>query len=125
MNMLKKLIGITGVFAASFLCVSCAVHQTHFMDEIVLSGLKDGVYEGKDTTPLCSVTVQTTVRNGAVTDITVLRSLSYPPAARAYRIIPQRIIGEQSLDVDGVTAATVSVNNIKRAVRNSLRQAVR
>ena len=125
MTRFKTITVIGAAGAAALFGLSCAVHQTHFMDKIALSRLKDGVYQGKDVTPLCSVTVQTTVQQGAITDIKVLRSLSYPLAAKAYRVIPQRIVDAQSLDVDGVTAATVSVNNIKRAVRNSLREAGR
>lgn len=103
---------------------ACAARHTHFMETLDLRGMQDGTYIGKDTTALCSVKLATTVKDGKISDIKILSHLvSYPLAGRAYDIIPKRIIEKQSLDVDAVTAATVSSNNIKRAVRNALTEA--
>ncbi|MFN7170067.1 MAG: FMN-binding protein [Candidatus Omnitrophota bacterium] len=105
---------------------SCAAHRTHFMDTLNLKGIKDGTYIGEDTVviPPCSVKLATTVKDGKIADIKILSHIvSYPLAGRAYDILPKRIIERQSLDVDAVTAATVSTNNIKRAVLKALEKA--
>lgn len=94
------------------------------MDTFDLRRIPDGTYLGQDTTPLCSVRLAATIQEGEITAIKILRHLvSYPLAGRAYDIIPKRIVQEQSLDVDAVTAATVSSNNIKRAVLDALKKA--
>lgn len=103
---------------------SCATHRTHFMQQLDIKTLKDGTYIGKDTTPLCRVNLATAIKDGKITDIKILSHFAtYPLAGRAYDIIPNRIVEKQSLDVDAVTAATVSSNNIKRAVLNALQKA--
>lgn len=105
---------------------SCAVRHTHFMDTLDLRRLKDGTYIGQDTVviPPCSVKLAITVKYGKITDIKILSHfVSYPLAGRAYDIVPKRIIEKQSLDVDAVTAATVSTNNIKRAIFIALEEA--
>lgn len=100
---------------------SCATARTHFMDSLNLNQLKDGLYIGQDTTPLCGVKLATTVREHKIDQIKILSHfVTYPLAGRAYDIIPKRIVQKQSLDVDAVTAATVSSNNIKKAVFNAL-----
>lgn len=102
---------------------SCAARHTHFMDTLNLKGIKDGTYIGKDSVaiPPCSVRLATTVEDAKITEIKILSHfVSYPLAGRAYDIIPKRIIEKQSLDVDAVTMATVSSNNIKSAVFKAL-----
>jgi uncharacterized protein with FMN-binding domain len=94
------------------------------MKELDVKRLKDGIYIGEDSSFMCSVKLRVTVENGVISDIKILSHfVTYPLAGRAYTQIPKRIIKEQSLDVDAVTAATVSTNNIKRAVLNALRKA--
>jgi uncharacterized protein with FMN-binding domain len=96
------------------------------MQELNLKRLKDGTYLGQDTALLCSVKLATTIKDDKITEIKILSHyVTYPLAGRAYDIIPKRIVAKQSLDVDAVTAATVSSNNIKRAVFNALKQAER
>lgn len=103
---------------------SCAARHTHFMEDLDFTRVKDGTYTGSDTSLLCSVKLATTIKDGKISDIKILSHyVTYPLAGRAYDIIPKRIVEKQSLDVDAVTAATVSTNNIKRAVRNALTEA--
>lgn len=103
---------------------SCAVTQTHFRDTLELARLKDGVYVGEDSVPLCNVKLAVTIKEGRISDIKILSHfVSYPLAERAYTIIPKRIIEKQSLDVDAVTGATISSNNIKKALQDALKKA--
>lgn len=105
---------------------SCVAHHTQFMQRLDFKELKDGTYLGSDTTLLCSVKLTTTVEDNKITAIKILRHfVTYPLAGRAYDLVPQRIVEKQSLDVDAVTAATVSTNNIKQAVFNALEKARR
>ena len=111
------------IFILVFLS-SCATAHTQFMRNTDLKRLKDGTYKGDDTTFLCSVKLATTIKAGEISDIKILSHyVTYPLAGRAYAQIPERIIKAQTLDVDAVTAATVSTNNIKRAVLDALEKA--
>lgn len=104
---------------------ACATGRTHFMQQLRFETIKDGTYIGQDTVvPMCNVKLSITVKAGRISEIKILRKFfTYPLAARAYTVIPQRIVKEQSLDVDAITTATVSSNSIKRAVLNALKKA--
>lgn len=112
------------IFILLIFLSSCAARHTHFMQALDLKSLKDGTYIGQDVIPLCRVKLATTIKNNKITEIKILSHfVTYPLAGRAYAQIPERIIKAQSLDVDAVTAATVSSNNIKRAVLDALEKA--
>lgn len=103
---------------------SCAISRAHFRDTLELARLKDGVYIGEDSVSLCNVKLSVTIKEGRISDIKILSHfVSYPLAERAYTIIPKRIIEKQSLDVDAVTGATISYNNIKKALQDALKKA--
>lgn len=120
-----KRYGLCGcLFIMILIISSCAVHHTNFMQSINFKTLKDGIYIGQDLAVLCNVKLATTIKDGKITDIKILSHyVTYPLAGRAYDIIPKRIMERQSVDVDAVTAATVSSNNIKMAVFRALEKA--
>lgn len=115
---------ITLLLILSFL--GCALtRHTQLMEKIgPFVQLKDGKYRGSNFNTLCRVNLEVTVKGGKIENIEILSKVySWPFAARAYKKIPPRIIDEQSLDVDAITAATISTNNIKAAVLKALEKA--
>ncbi|MCQ9208652.1 MAG: FMN-binding protein [Omnitrophica bacterium] len=131
-NFKTQIKAIRVLFSAAIVLVlvsisSCAARRTHFMQQIELERLKDGTYIAQDRViPICSVKLSVTIKDGKITEIKILKYfITFPLAGRAYTQIPKRIIKEQSLDVDAVTAATVSTNNIKKAVLKALEKATK
>ena len=87
---------------------------------------KDGVYVGSNFTGLGRAKVQVTITDGKIVEVKTLSKLcSSWFGAKAYGKIEPRIVEKQSPDVDAVTGATYSSNNIMSAVRDALRKAAR
>jgi len=87
---------------------------------------RDGVYVGSNFTGLGRAKVQVTIKDGKVAEVKTLSKLcSSWFGAKAYGKVEERIIAKQSPDVDAVTGATYSSNNIMNAVRDALRKAER
>lgn len=106
---------------------SCAMlFKTHYMDRLNFGEFKDGIYTGDDSVLLCSVKLNVEIKDNKIKDIKILNKFfTWPIAMGAYEEIPERIIKEQSLDVDAITMATLSSNNVKKAVLNALEKAKR
>lgn len=90
-------------------------------DETKKGSNTDGVYTGVAADFRGDTEVQVTVENGYITDITVL---SYKDDEeffqKAQSSIPDQIISEQSIDVQGVSGATFSSNGILESVADAL-----
>jgi len=94
-----------------------------FAEYVDIPKLKDGIYIGKNRIFVVYAKVKVIVQNGRIADIKILKKFSSWKGEKAYKIIPRRIVQKQSLDVDAVTGATISSNNIKRAVADALAKA--
>ena len=83
--------------------------------------LRDGTYEGKHS----FITVLVTVENGKIGDIAMTE---HGGGGKKYADMVGPIIGKiiekQSTDVDVVTGATVSSENLVKAVEDALEKAV-
>lgn len=81
----------------------------------------DGVYTGVGMGFRGNTEVQVTVENGYITDITVLSYEDDPEFfQKAQSSLLDRILSEQSMDVQNVSGATFSGNGILEAVANAL-----
>jgi uncharacterized protein with FMN-binding domain len=82
--------------------------------------LRDGAYEGRHS----FVTVAVTIEEGEISEIEMVR---HGGGGEEYAEMIEPLIGEivrkQSTEVDAVTGATVSSENLKRAVSDALRKA--
>lgn len=88
------------------------------------ASLKDGTYEGSAEGFKGTITVSVVVKNGLVTEISILDEKDTPQYfERAKEMIPS-IIESQSLEVDAVTGATYSSKGILDAVYSALQNAV-
>ncbi len=88
------------------------------IEEIDFSQIKDGQYLGDYSIFPVKVSVKAKVQNGRITQIDLLEHFNGrgTPAEK----IMDRIIEEQSLQVDNISGATVSSMTIKKALENSL-----
>ncbi|MCD7865309.1 MAG: FMN-binding protein [Clostridiales bacterium] len=90
-------------------------------DEETQSAYTDGVYQGTATGFGGDITVEITVEDGEITDLTILSAENEDGAylTMAEDII-DAILEEQSADVDTVTGATFSSTGIKNAAAEAL-----
>ena len=86
-----------------------------------LSSITDGVYTGEydlEATPV-KVTLEVVVQDLRITKINLLKHVRSPVGKKAEKII-ERVIENQSLDVDVISGATASSKAILQAVENAL-----
>ncbi len=110
------IIGFAGFQIASRKIVSDAVALP--IEEIDIGKIEDGKYLGNYAIFPVKVSVETTIQQGKITQIDLLEHFNGKGAAA--EAILDRIIEKQSLQVDGVSGATVSGVAIKKAVEDSL-----
>ena len=86
-----------------------------------MSEKTDGVYRGTYSHPERSLmaTVDVTVQDNRITDITIVEHTGSPIGRRAERITGN-IIEEQSLEIDVISGSTSSSGTILKAVENAL-----
>lgn len=90
-------------------------------DELELSSVADGVYQGAGTGFRGTTNVSVTVKNGAITDVTVTSHEDDDKYfSRAESTVISEILDAQSLDVDTVSGATFSSSSILEAVADAL-----
>lgn len=80
-----------------------------------LTGIADGTYTGAAAIMHVQPRVSVTVAGGRITAISFLT-----PVAGGVNGMTDRIIAAQSLDVDGITGATISTKAIKAAISNAV-----
>ncbi len=93
--------------------------------EVNISEVPDGVYRGSAQGLMGPILVEVEVSGGEIVDIEVLEQEETPTYfIESYPLIPERIIEEQSLDIDTQTGATASAEGIVNAVINALSEAI-
>lgn len=80
--------------------------------------VEDGVYQGNALTSLVKVNVEVTVADHKITSIRILRH-DTGLGGKAEAIV-DRMVTENTADVDGVAGATISSKMIRNAVSNAL-----
>ena len=87
------------------------------------SGIKDGIYKGSASQGPVHVIAEVTVADTKITRINLLKHRTWK-GKPAHKIIPERIIEEQSTDVDGVSGATMSSVAIMNAVEDAVKKSI-
>lgn len=95
-----------------------AVKET-VLDDIDISEIPDGVYEGEYDVNFIYAKVEVTVQEGVIANITILQHKN--GRGKSAEIITDRIVEEQKTDVDAISGATNSSVVIKKAVENALK----
>jgi len=90
-------------------------------EEIDISGIPDGLYQGSAPGLGGLILVEVEVSGGEIISIEVLEhEETQTYFIEAYPLIPDRIIEEQSFEIDTQTGATISADAIVGAVRDAL-----
>lgn len=97
-----------------------------FEAEVIdITAVPDGIYEGSAPGLAGPIVVEVEVTGGQIVRISVLEHSETPTYyIEAYPLIPERIIAEQSFDVDTKTGATLSAKGIVEAVQAALAAAL-
>lgn len=89
--------------------------------DINISDIPDGIYQGTGEGFYGDITVEVEVSGGEIVNISVLQQEETPEYyTKAYPLIPELIVEEQSLEIDTSTGATFSSRGIVEAVYNAL-----
>jgi uncharacterized protein with FMN-binding domain len=88
------------------------------IEDIDLTQIEDGVYEGSYSVFPVSVEVKVTVENNVITDIEIIKHVS--GQGQPAEVIILDVIAEQSLNVDVITDATYSSKVILLAIKDAL-----
>lgn len=88
------------------------------------TGLRDGTYEGSALGFGDTITVAVTIRNGAITDLSVLNAdgEDRPYYNQALTVLDE-ILSAQSTEVDTVSGATLTAEGLINAVADALGKA--
>ena len=88
------------------------------------SGGADGVYEGQSAGYGGPIVARVTIRSGAIENIEVTGdSETEGLGSVAVETLPGKMLEEKTIEVDGVSGATISSNAIKKAVKAALANA--
>jgi uncharacterized protein with FMN-binding domain len=80
-----------------------------------LANVSDGVYEGSATILHVTSKLRVTVSAARITDIVAAN-----PVYGGVSALTARVIKAQSLDVDGITGATITTKTVLKAIDNAL-----
>lgn len=90
------------------------------IDQIDLSSIEDGTYVGTYEQGRFTNTVEVVISNHEIISITIVDTLTFEKEDVTQLLIDQVIEG-QSLDVDGVAGASLSVNAYLKAIEIALK----
>ena len=115
------LAGLIGaLFIAGFIAMTITVNEAKntIIQPIKLAEIEDGVYQGEYTITPVTVKLDVNVKDHQITNIRIREHIK-GLGGKAEQIV-NRIIDQQSLDVDSVSGATVSSQCILKAVELAL-----
>jgi len=85
------------------------------IDNIDLSKIPDGKYTGVYDVGIASAKVTVTIKDKKIKDIILLNTKGEPA-----KVIPEKVVKAQNLQVDTVSGATVSSKVILKSIENAL-----
>lgn len=115
------LLVVAGVIFFSLITRDLEALKDKSIQDVDLSLVSDGTYEGNyDSFPV-SVTVEVTVRDHSISNIELIKHIT--GQGQAAESIPETVIEKQSLEVDVVSGATYSSKVILLAIEDALQGA--
>lgn len=118
--------GLVLLLASNFSCHISEIKQVRRMtiENIPIAGIPDGEYRGSFRYGNFTYEVATTVYNGRITDIKILKNRRLKYARMAEQVV-ERVLQKQRLDVDAISGATTTSKALLKAIENSLRNGVK
>lgn len=93
------------------------------ISNIDIGSIPDGVYFGTADFTMVAADVNVTVSNGKIVAVELLRHVHGPNRGVIAEVLTNRIVENQSLELDSVSGATGSSKAILKAVENALSNA--
>ena len=90
------------------------------IEDVPLSQVRDGVYEGYYDVDLVKARVRVTVKDHRIENVELVEH-EHGRGEKA-EVLPRKVVEEQSVNVDIVSGATSSSKTILKAIENALRQ---
>ncbi|EEG76807.1 FMN-binding protein [Dethiobacter alkaliphilus] len=118
---------IVVLFALSFVLFGCAQGPdpdgvSAPEDTVDFSRVPDGTHRGTFTYGAFNFVVDVVVADGEVVETIVVQNRDNQPSRDAEEVL-DRVVEEQTLNVDAVSGATVSSRTLIKAVENALKRA--
>jgi uncharacterized protein with FMN-binding domain len=113
------LIGVTLIRAGFFLLWGLEHIKNLTIDNIDISSIPDGDYQGAFSGWRWSNELLVTVNNGRITDIKVLKDVAIPNDEYTQELF-NSVIEKQSLQFDVVSGATVTSKAYLKSIQNAL-----
>jgi uncharacterized protein with FMN-binding domain len=88
---------------------------------IELAGVPAGVYQGSFSQNRWSYQVEVQVGAGVLEDIIIVSSMHDAIVGKWNEQVVQEILQKQSLDIQGVSGATVTTKALQKAVQNAIK----
>jgi len=127
----KKILKIVGLIVGCFVIVLVAgmLYMTRgltetsamIIHEVDLSQVPDGKYSGEFTGNRWSNKVEVTVSNHTISNIEMLENQTFHMGDEIDKLL-ERVVAEQSLNVDMISGGTVSSKAVLKAVEDALTQ---
>lgn len=102
---------------SSYFATDQLVYSLEF-ESIDLESISDGSYHGSYTSKLNSAIVEVHVLNHRITDIEIIEHKT--GKGKPAETITEKIVSEQTLEVDVISGATSSSNVLRKAIENAL-----
>ncbi|WP_297421364.1 FMN-binding protein [Clostridium sp.] len=113
---------ITGIIVGGKYLISLRNYQKTIKEltisKVDLSKISDGVYTGSYDVDFIAAKVSVTVKSHKIENIDLLEHKT--DRGKPAEVIPDRVVKEQSLQVDAVSGATNSSKTILKAIENAL-----
>ncbi|GMQ61099.1 FMN-binding protein [Vallitalea maricola] len=114
----KVFLIILGILVIAFFAVKSIHVKEIEVSNIDLNTLEDGIYKGSHDSTLVKAWVSVEIKNHTIK--TIIIDEHQTGLGKKAETITDKIIEKQSLQVDGITGATVSSNTIKKAIEDAL-----
>ena len=112
----------SALFCLFLFSAGCATAPPVTTGKVDHQRLIDGIYEGSYRRGPMKARVKVTIENQRISSVDLLEHDTWK-GKEAEKIIPDRIIQEQSTEVNTVSGATMSSQVIMNAVQNALNKA--
>ncbi|NLI97963.1 FMN-binding protein [bacterium] len=128
---MTKLFPIFIVMIAALLNASCGfrkeVQKTREMriEDIDLSKIKDGVYQGSYSYVDAEFLVEVSVKDHRIEKIDIIEAFTGTPYAVKARAVVDTVVAHQSLNVDVITGATTTSKAYLKCIENALKEGMK
>lgn len=112
--------GVTAIGGIYYLNKGLEEGQNLSFDNIELSSVNDGIYEGEYKAGRFSNSIQVKVENNKITKINILDDVVFAKKEVSDKLF-EKVINKQGIDVDVISGATVTSKSYLKTIENALK----